>query len=174
MKLHEEFKEYENLWGTDTFLEEVAEPDPVDKVLLDTPDIELEYCGFSNKYTKDHFDPGSWRGHYQTSGSDYYGDFTYKVDPVTMFETIRDDIIPEYASKYPTNELLCEYIRLDKLFQEAPTETAEELGETCDLFLAQNLENFVDLFVDELTKYFSEDAHDWARDSLEPDDGYWD
>lgn len=136
---------------------------PVARELDALDDFRLEYDGFEYEWFEDHFDPGRWHGHYQTSGTDYHDDFIYKVDPSTMFETMRDNIIPKFASKYPTDKLLSEYNKLDNLFQNAGPEEEDKLGEACDLFLAQNLESFVDLFLDEVTEYFSEDANDWAN-----------
>lgn len=171
MKLYEEFRDYEKLWDdvTEEDKKLSEDLDPADKVLMETDDFELEYEGFEAEWEKDHFDPGSWHGHYQTRGTQYYPSYTYDVDAISMFETIRDYMLPEYSSKYSNIKEVKEYNRLLKIWENSSEETEDEASAAVDLYLATNLSEFVDTFIEELTDHYAEAAHEWALDNLIPD-----
>lgn len=169
----EEFKEYVNLW--DTSLEEAAEPDPVDKILWSIPDIEFSYDGFSEDQYEDHFDPGLWDGHYQTLETVHFPDYTYTKDAVSVFEALRDEIIPKYKDKVSNNKLLNEYLALVQAWEDSTDETESETSNAVDLFLATHLTDFVSMFEDGLTNYYADEAKEYAIDIIIPqsDKEYW-
>lgn len=156
MKLHEEFREYENLW-------EDYEPTEVDKLLWAMDDFEFEYDGFEEEGYEDHFDPRY--GHSQTSKTYEHDDYTYKVDAVDMFEFMRDIFLPKNADKISDVELAAEYKKLETAWENSTEETEAAACEALEIFLAKNLEKFVNIFYSELKDYFSEKAYDWARDN---------
>lgn len=158
MKLFEEFKEYENLW-------EVFELSAADKLLLAMDDFEFEYDGWSEDGYEDHFNPNSYYGHYQTRKTYEHNDFTYTVDAVSVFETVRDEMLPNMPDKISNAELAAEYKKLEAAWTNATKETEDEAGEILDLFIAKNLDAFVDDFYTELKAYYRENAYDWARDN---------
>ena len=168
MKLHEEFKEYESMW-----LEEARELNPVDKILHDLPHIELEYEGFEDEWYEDHFN--SEDGHWQTGGTYNFPSFTYPADTVTVYERLRDYCLEKPGDKI-NNELVAKYVELQKAWENTETPEEEEArGDELELFLAQNLKEFVEIFNEELHEYFSEQAYDWALDNIDhyDDDDYW-
>lgn len=164
MKLHEEFKEYESLWKEAAELEEAAELDPVSKILKETSDIELEYNGFSIEDVEDRFDPTSDYGHYQRISTSNYDDFTYTVEAWEVFKVLRDDIIPFYADKVPSHEKLEEYKKLMQAWETSTEETEEATGDAMELYLADNLEYFVEIFERQLKAFYREEAEEWAAD----------
>ncbi len=143
--------------------------DQVEQALKNAKDIELEYEGFSDDWFEDRFDPGSWWGHYQDEGSCYYPDYTYKVDARDMLETLGVTILPKYAAKFANNELVKEWQRLDKAWENSTDETEDEANEAIDLFIIKNMESFVDLFLDQIIDYYADDAREYAINHLEPD-----
>ena len=151
------------------------EADPVIKELETLGDFEFEYDGFDSEWYEDRFDPGSWYGHYQVGGTYSYPDFTYTVSPEDVFETLRDSIIGKYADKVKPTEILSTYLQLEKTWSEADDDNEDELGEAIDLYLAKNLNAFVDLFMEQLSEYYQEDAHEWAEENLDPveEDDYY-
>ena len=175
--------EYARLWSTpegreqyknlplETRLQlskEDREADPVYKTLDTTPDFDLEYDGFADEWCKDHFDPGSWYGHYQTCGTNHYSDFVYSVDAQSMFETLRDTIIPMHG-KLGMDELLDNYLNMEKVWEDAEGAEADALEEELDLLLAKNLDHIFEMFVEEITAHYYDDAYEWAREHLDPD-----
>jgi hypothetical protein len=147
--------------------------DPVDQILQKTPDIPFEYEGFDSEWSKDHFDPNSWYGHYTTDGVDHYGDYSYKVDATTVFEDIRDDMIPKYLNKVPSSELVIECKKLYDAWNNSTDETEEETGEAFEVFIAKNLEELAEIFNKPLSAQYAENAQEWASEHLEPMDD-WD
>jgi dsDNA-binding SOS-regulon protein len=135
------------------------EVDPVQKVLDAIPDFELEYEGYAYDWYEDHFDPGRDYGHYQTTGTDYVDDFVYSVDATDMFETLRDVIIDKYADKVGKSELLDTYKILEKAWEDSSEENEEEACEAVELFLAKNLEDFFELFEQQVYKYYDKYAY---------------
>lgn len=156
MKLHEEFKEYENLW-------EDAELDPVDEILNDYDSIKFDYDGFTVEGYEDHFDPRY--GHWDTAETYEHDDFTYDVDAVSMFEFLRDTFLPKNVNKISDVELATEYKKLESAWENSTDETEDAACEALEIFLAKNLEEFVNIFYYELKEYYSEEAYDWARDN---------
>lgn len=156
MKLFEEFKEYETLWES---------ADAVDEILWALKDFVFEYDGWSKDSYVDHFNPDS--GHYTTSKTYEYDDFEYEVDPVSMFEFLRDDFLPRNSDKIFNAKLAAEYKRL-----EAACENSDEDIEALELFIARNLETFVEMFYEELKEYYKEAAYEWADENLDYSDSY--
>lgn len=160
--------------------------DPVDELLAKIPCIVLDYSSFTREYAQDHFDPR--HGHYQTSKDYLWPEFEYEVDTVSMFETVRDDIIPDYInkvkpslSKYKYNTsftkslatLDTELKNLYTTYKNASPETEAEACQALELFIAQNLESIVILFENWIKEYYAEDAEEWAEnnlDSMDPRD----
>ena len=147
--------------------------DPVDQILHKTPDISFEYEGFDLEWSEDHFDPNSWYGHYTTDGVDHYGDYAYKVDATTVFEDIRDDMIPDYLDKVPSSELTTECKRLYDARENSTEETEDETEEAFEIFIAKNLEQLAEIFSNPLTDKYAEQAQKWASEHLDPMDD-WD
>ena len=133
MKLHEEFKTYENLW-------EDYELDPTSKLINSYEDFVFDYEGWEEEGYEDHFDPASAYGHYQTSSTTVHPDFTYDVDAMTVFETLRDKILPEKSNKISDAGLQAEYKKLEAAWENSTEEARYEAGEALDLFIAENLE----------------------------------
>lgn len=141
--------------------------DPIQKVLNDIKEIDLEYGGFANDWYEDHFDPNSYYGHYQTGGTDHYDDFTYTVDATSVFEYL-NELLPAKLDKLPVNDLTVEYKKLLKAYNDSTDDMEEEAGEALDLFLAQNLEEFVEIAKEYVLEHFAEDAEAWAIEHSEP------
>lgn len=155
MKLHEEFREYEHLW-------ENAEPDEVDKILFGIEDFEFEYDGWTEEGSVDHFDPRY--GHWDTSKTYDYDDFTYTVNAVEIFEVLRDKLLPKIDISKVKDPLVIEYKKLEAILENSNKETEAMNADALDMFLAKNLEEFVDIFYYELQKAYEEKAYGWARD----------
>lgn len=149
------------------------EVDPVDQILKKTPDYELEYDGFSEDWYEDHFDPGSYYGHYQTTGVNNFDDFTYEIDAVSLWEYMVDILDKKIEESSPYS-LTNEY---KKLVQDCiaadGTEEEDAVNEVANVFLAKNLHDFADLYYEDLLKLCSERAYEWARDHLDPMDDGW-
>lgn len=147
--------------------------DQVMKILTEIETIPLEYDGFENDWYEDHFDPNSSYGHYQTGGTNSYGSFTYEADAVTVFEYLRDSLLPEQAGK-KSNSLLAEFKRLndicDSIDYKTQADAFEKAGEELEIFIVQNLDEFVDMFMEDILDYFAEGAQEWALDNLDPND----
>lgn len=163
MKLQEEFKLYETMWGNDGV-------DPVQQILDQTPDIEFNFEGFDRERFEDRFDPNSWYGHYTKDWTDTYGDFTYKVDSSTVFEDIRDEIIPKYIDKVEQSELTIECKKVYEAWENSTNETESETGEAFEIFVAKNLKDLADIFEEYLLEKYIEDAENWAEENEEPID----
>lgn len=132
-------------------------------------EVEIEFPEFEHEWFKDRTDA---RGEYrQDYGTDVYPAFTFKVDATTVFEDLREAIIPEYKDKVNKSDLLTQYLKLDQASEDGSTETANAL----DFFLAQHLEDFVEIFNKALVERYEEAAHEWALEHLEPEDpaDYW-
>ena len=165
MKWQDEFKLYENMWETNN-----VKQDPVQQILDQTPDIEFDYAGFKRERSEDHFDPNSLYGHYTKDWTDSYGSFTYKVDAITVFEDMRDEMIPSYLDKVEQSDLTAECKKVYDAWYNATEETEAETGEAFELFVAKNLETLAKVFEEYLLEKYAEDAEDWAEKNLEPID----
>lgn len=159
------------------------------KAIREEGDIPLEYDGFSREYSQDHFDPGSYYGHYQTSSLVDYDNFTYKVDPDEMFDVLHDEILPKYLDKvlldstvekerdisatFRHNDLKKDkhiLIKYKELAQEAEKTSGnsaadEEAVFTECFFLADHLDTFIYHFNDQLLKYYEDEAIEWAEEN---------
>jgi hypothetical protein len=144
-----------------------CEVDPVDQILKKTPDYELEYEGFEEDWYEDHFDPGSYYGHYQTGGVYNVNDFIYKIDAVTLYEFLADFLNGKLKETSPYS-LTNEYNKLAQACIDAEgTDEEEAVNEVADVFLAQNLHDFAEIYYEDLLKYYHDDAYEWARDHLD-------
>lgn len=189
MKLYEEFKEYETLWEEKEFKSEYARlmstpegraqfdamspkdkvelyrldraADPVNKILDSYKDFEFEYKGFEYEWFKDKFDPFRWHGHYQETGIDEHPDFTYTVDATTIFDHL-GLVLNDPDVEHKEAKEVAEYLRLLQIYKDTTGEDEEAAEEALSLYLATNLETFVEIFYDELLKYFEDDAYEWA------------
>lgn len=127
-------------------------------------EVEIEFPGFEHEWFKDRADA---RGqHVQDSGTDFYPAFTYSADATAVFDNLRDTIIPKYKDRVEKSELLTQYLKLEQASENGDTDAANNL----DFFLAQHLEDFVEIFNKGLVKQFKEEAQEWALENLEPDD----
>lgn len=150
-----------------------CEVDPVDQILKKTPDYELEYEGFEEDWYEDHFDPGSYYGHYQTGGVYNVDDFIYKIDAVTLYEFLADFLNGKLKETSPYT-LTNEYNKLAQACIDAEgTDEEEVVNEVADVFLAQNLHDFAEIYYEDLLKYYHDDAYEWARDHLDILDTSW-
>ena len=157
--------------------------DSVEDALEQYPDdFELEYEGFVDDWEEDRFDPDSRYGHYTVSKSTAYDDHSYSVSAYEIFETLADSIIPrnmklswfaknriqkkEHELRYSSSKeavisklkkLVEDYYKLEALCTELDD------PEKLDIFIADNLETFFELFYDELEDYYMEEARDQAR-----------
>jgi hypothetical protein len=169
MKLHEEFKEYENLW-------EAAEEavDPVSEVLENTPDYELEYEGFDTEWSEDKWNPNSWYGHYTVDGTSHFRDFAYGVDSVSLFEYLVD-LLQNKAKEPSTSGIMAEYKKLMQAWYAAEGEEEAIACEAMELYVAQHLHELADLYEKDIAEHYKEFAYEWAEENLEPsDDRGWD
>lgn len=157
MKLHEEFKEYEELW------EELSE---ADEALKNTPDFELEYEGFTVDAWEDVWNP--YRSEPDQIDHSYrIGDFTYTVDASDMYDTICGFLERETdASKSPE---VAEYLRLYTIYEKA--DTAEAL-DAVELYIVQNLNKLFETYKVEVYEYYEESAQEWAINHKEPWEPY--
>lgn len=132
-------------------------------------EVEIEFPEFECEWFKDRADA---RGqHRQDYGTDVYPAFTYNVDAADVFDNLRDTIIPKYKDKVEKSDLLAQYLKLDQASEDGSTETANAL----DFFLAQHLEDFIEIFNKALIERYEEEAQEWALENLEPEDpaDYW-
>lgn len=132
-------------------------------------EVEIEFPEFEREWFKDRADA---RGqHRQDYGTDVYPAFTYNVDATDVFDNLRDTIIPKYKDKVEKSDLLAQYLKLDQASEDGSTETANAL----DFFLAQHLEDFIEIFNKALIERYEEEAQKWALENLEPEDpaDYW-
>lgn len=165
MKLHEEFKEYENLWEASENLKEAV--DPVDEVLKQTPDYELEYEGFDEDWYQDKWNPNSLYGHDQDYGTYHYNDFTYTVDAESLFEYLID-MLQTKAQEPITSDFMAEYKKLMDAWYKAEGEEEDRACQAMELYVAKNLHELADLYYKDIEKYYSEDAYEWAGENLDP------
>jgi hypothetical protein len=174
MKLYEEFNEYEKMWDSSSkdTLQEEQTIDPVDEILKTYDDFEFDYDGWTEDGFEDHFNPFSSYGHYQTSKTYNYDDFTYKIGAVDMFELLVDFLpkIVKIKKNYDSDsevELINEYKKLEQAWMDSSKEEEESTGRALDLFIAENLEALVNTFYYELQNHCKDDAYEWAGDNLE-------
>jgi hypothetical protein len=156
MKLHEEFREYENLW-------EDYEPDEISKMLWAMDDIEIEYDGWTEEGFNDHFD--SRYGHWTTPTSYDVPDTVYKVDAMTMYEALIDHILPKYINEVDDKNLVAEYKSLVAACEESENsskEASEAAWDALALFIVQNMEDLVALLYDKVQEHFEDDARRYA------------
>ena len=150
---------------------------PYNAILKKMPAFELEYKGFDREWYKDRFDPNLWGGHYTENGTDHIDDFTYEVEAEEMFEFVRD-LVDESITKgtAPKSELIDELAKRFPPKQYTSTEEEQADNDAYDLFIAKHLEEFVELFMDDVLEHFQDEAYQWAEEHLEPadDDDYWD
>jgi hypothetical protein len=192
MRLHEEFKEYENLWeavepeaksefeklmtsreGTTHFyslstdeqlaiIDAANLNDPVSEYLKYYEDFKFEYDGFDVEWSEDRWDYNT--GHYDVGGTYYHPDFIYKVSAEEIYDTIFNVMLSKYPGKLAGSKLSADYNRLDKAYDTAPAETKDKAEEHYFLYLAIHLEHLEEIYHDELLKYYKEEAYEWAED----------
>lgn len=175
MKLFEEFKLYEIMWDEEQLkgvsskeLQEDNEADPVHQILSKMEDIDFEFGGFDRERYEDKWSNTS--GHYTNDWTDHYGYFNYSQDAMTVFEDIRDEIIPKYIDKVEQVPLIQECRKLYYEWNNSTDETEDETGAKFELFIAQHLEDLSYIFNDQLTEKYMEEAEAWAAEHLEPED----
>jgi hypothetical protein len=168
MKLHEEFKLWESMWDKKpgTLKEDQeAEEDPVLEILNKIPTVEFKYDSYTRESSTDHFNPVD--GHWTTSSSARVPGFEYSVDSWTVYEDLRDMIIPKYENKVPKNELLTKYLDLQ---QNYVAEIEDEFYTPAEIFLAENFDAFVDMFINQLSDYYEDAAMEWAEENVDPEE----
>ena len=139
----------------------------VDDILADADGYEIEYEGWENDISTDHFD--SFSGHYQTPKFEYYDDFTYYVEPVDLFEYLVD-LLQEKAKEANTSELMTEYKKLMDAWYKAEGDEEDRACAAMELWVAQHLHELADMFSKDITDHFWEEAYDWAERNLRPID----
>ena len=165
MKLYEEFKEYENMWEASKSLKESA--DPVDEILAKTPDYELEYEGYDEDWYKDKWNYNTM-SHDQDYGTHHIPDYTYAVDAVSLFEYLVD-LLQEKAKEPITNELMAEYKKLMDAWYKAEGEEEDRASAAMELYIAQHLHEFAELYEEEIAEKYSDAAYEWSLENVEPD-----
>lgn len=192
MKLYEEMKMWEAMWDDPKSAKYTDDEiwNLVDGLIAKIPENYLfEYGGFTDEGYEDHFDPGSWYGHYQTSSSSYYSDFTYEVEPGDMYEKLAEgsnwaEIIEAVKNRKYKHRLLTDPLKepgakdllntvakLEKELKAVPREQNQAQANKYYLFIAENLDALVEILYEYLCDYYEENAYEWARDNMEPD---WD
>jgi hypothetical protein len=164
INLVEEWKLYETMW------DESRQEDPVQQILNKASDIEFEFGGFSRDRFKDKWSHTT--GHYTKDWTDRYDNFTYMVDAITVFEDIRDKMIPKYIDKVEQSPLIIECKKVFDAWNNSTPETEAKTGEIFDLFIANNLEALAEVFNNQLKEEYEEEAENWAEENIEPSD-YW-
>ncbi len=152
-----------------------ADDDEINKIINEYDYFEFDYDGFVCEWCEDHFDPGLAWGHYQTEHEAEHEAYTYCVDAVNIFELLADNLIMKNADKHADNGYVQEYIKLNKVSEKAweavykagfNTVRHKEIDmadAALERFLATNLDYFVDIFYDELTEYYADEAREWAE-----------
>lgn len=146
--------------------QEDAAVDPVQQILNNTSNIGFEFEGFDRERYKDKWDPNT--GHYTKDWTDSYDSFTYTQDATTVFEDIRDEMIPKYIDKVEQDSTVQECKKLYDAWQSSTEETEEETGDKFELFVAQNLEDLAVVFNEYLIEKYREAAEEWAEEHREP------
>lgn len=154
----------------------------VEEALDNFPDdFEIEYAGYTAHWEDDAWDYE--RGEHTTiPRSRRYDDFTYKVEPYELWETLRDSIIDRYIDKPGYLEKAIKYYKsgfgswaqdraeasaedLKKVaadyqkFQEL-WKTDEKAGDMLDIYIADHLDEFFCLFELPLKEYYEDSAED--------------
>ena len=149
----------------ETLREELAkkslkeELDPVDQILRQLPDYELEYEGYDYDWDEDKFDPNSQYGHYQVAHTSRLDDFVYTVDATSLYETVFD-ILQEKVEGPVESDLMKKCKELMQAWWKASeAEEAKHLA-AVELFVAQNLEEFADMCYNELLAEYKEQAYE--------------
>ena len=141
----------------------------VNKLLNEHEDFELEYSGFEKDWHEDHFDPTSLYGHYDTGYTAQYDDFTYRKDAVSIFELIRDTILPKYMDdpKYKNYSVVSDYAELEEAYDKATSEEEQQIIiDEQELLLAAELADFYDIFEKVIISEYENDAYEWAEDNI--------
>lgn len=153
------------------FLKE--ELDLVGQELKKISDYEIEYEGFDEDWYRDKWNYSSDR-HDQDSGTYRFNDFTYKVAAVDLFEFLID-FLQKKAEEPITSALMTEYKKLmDAWYNSEEGEEEARTSEALDLYTVRNLHELAELYYDDVKEYFSDQAHEWAKEYLDPvDDEYY-
>ena len=153
--------------------DEDSKVDPVELALAELEDFDLEYDGFDDDWAEDHFDPNSWYGHYQKTGTNSYRGFTYTVEAADMFEYLTTCL--EREKNPGRSSYIKEYFRLSDVWEATPDYSIEstEAEDAINLYLINNIDEFFKLYEEDVYDHFQESALDWARAHLSPND-YWD
>lgn len=140
--------------------------DPVDQILRQLPDYELEYEGYDEDWYEDKWNY-SIMDHDQDYGTYHFDDFTYEVDATSLFECLVD-LLQDKAQEEVTAEVMVEYKKLMQAWYDAEGEEEERACAAMELYVAQHLHELADLYKKDITKYYNDSAYEWASENLEP------
>ncbi len=148
----------------ETLREELAkeslreELDPVDQILRQLPDYELEYEGYDYEWYEDKWNYDTM-DHDQDYGTDHFDDFTYSVDATSLYETVFD-ILQEKVQGPVESDLMRKCKELMQAWWRAEGDEEAEPLAAVELFVAQNLEDFADMCYEELLAEYKEQAYE--------------
>lgn len=150
----------------ETLREELAkkslkeELDPVDQILRQLPDYELEYEGYDYEWYEDKWNYDTM-DHDQDYGTDHFDDFTYSVDATSLYETVFD-ILQEKVEEPVESDLMRKCKELMQAWWQVSDDEDKEAEPLAavELFVAQNLEAFADICYDELLVAYEERAYE--------------
>lgn len=140
--------------------------DPVDQILSQLPDYELEYEGYDEDWYEDKWNY-SIMDHDQDYGTYHFDDFTYEVDATSLFEYLVD-LLQDKAQEEVTAEVMVEYKKLMQAWYDAEREEEDRACAAMELYVAQHLHELATLYKKDVTEYFKEAAYKWAGENLEP------
>jgi hypothetical protein len=164
----------EAMWenGIETYTDEKTE-NIVDELLDKADPCIIEYEGFDDEYTKDHWDYSS-ESHYQTSSTLHYSDFEYEIEVgdawYDIVNILQKDLDKVIKSNKPS-ELLNTFIKLQKETEAASKDQATLYWNRLGVFVAENFDGLFEIFYSYLYDKYEELAYEWALDNVDPD---WD
>ena len=135
------------------------EVDPVEQILKQFPDYDLEYEGYDYEWYRDKWNYNTMN-HDQDYGTDHYDDFTYSVDATSLFETVFD-ILQEKVKEPTESDLMKKCKELMQAWWQVSNDADKEAEplEAVELFVAQNLEYFADMCYEELLTEYEDQAY---------------
>ena len=188
MKLHEEFKLYENLWEetseapkAEVTVEELTKKynlsTTVEAALAEYSEpFEIDYDDMVDEWEEDAWDYQAGN-HTTIAKSRNIDAFTYEVSVDDVFDKLVDEFLKEYRLlnqlEYTIKRLKKEYrfnnyaARMEPILRELVNDYIElselckknyELVELPYIFVADNLENFFELFYNVFQEEYQEDA----------------
>ena len=174
MNLYEEMKMWESMWEDriENYIDEKTEQ-LIDDLLEKADPCIIEYEGFDEEYSQDHWSYSS-ESHYQTSSTAHYGDFEYEIEVGDAWEDIvnisqKDIDKHKFIQSAKDSELLNTFVKLQKEAEAAPKDQATLYWNRFGVFVAENFDELFKIFYDYLYSQYEEIAYEWALEHVDPD-----